>query len=44
MKKIPYGKQFIDNQDKKFVLNSLSGDLITTGPYVRKFENKISKR
>ena len=43
MKKIPYGKQFIDNQDKKFLLNSLSGDLITTGPYVRKFENKISK-
>lgn len=43
MKKIPYGKQFIDNQDKKFVIDSLSGDLITTGPYVRKFENKISK-
>jgi dTDP-4-amino-4,6-dideoxygalactose transaminase len=43
MKKIPYGKQFIDDQDKKFVLDSLSNDLITTGPYVQEFEYKISK-
>lgn len=43
MKKIPYGKQFIDDQDKKFVLDSLSNDLITTGPHVQKFEYKISK-
>ena len=43
MKYIPYGKQLIDAKDKKLVLNSLSNDLITTGPYVKKFENKIKK-
>ena len=43
MKNIPYGKQFIDNKDKKSVINSLSHDLITTGPYVEKFEKKIKK-
>ena len=41
MKFIPYGRQFIDKKDKVSVLNSLSNDLITTGPYVKKFENKI---
>ena len=40
---IPYGRQFIDNKDKKFVSNSLSNDLITTGPYVKKFEYKLKK-
>jgi dTDP-4-amino-4,6-dideoxygalactose transaminase len=43
MKYISYGKQFIDNKDKKSVLNSLTNDLITTGPYVKKFENKLKK-
>lgn len=43
MKKIPYGKQLIDHEDKKFVLDSLSKDLITTGPYVQRFENSITK-
>ncbi len=43
MKNIPYGKQFIDNKDKKSVLNSLSHDLITTGPFVEKFEKKLKK-
>ena len=38
---IPYGRQFIDNKEKKFVSNSLSNDLITTGPYVKKFEYKL---
>ena len=38
---IPYGKQFIDNEDKNSVLNSLSNDLITTGPFVDKFEKKL---
>ena len=41
MKYIPYGRQFIDNADKKLVLESLSNDLITTGPFVEKFERKI---
>ena len=43
MKYIPYGKQFIDNNDKKFVINALSNDLITTGPFIKKFENKLKK-
>ena len=41
MKNIPYGKQFIDKEDAKNLLNSLSNDLITTGPLVKKFEKKI---
>ena len=40
---ISYGRQFIDNKDKKFVQNSLSNDLITTGPYVKKFENDLNR-
>ena len=40
---IPYGKQFIDKEDKKSVLNSLSNDLITTGPLVVKFEKELNK-
>ena len=43
MKIIPYGRQYIDNQDIKLVSKSLKQDLITTGHYVKKFENKISK-
>ena len=43
MKYIPYGRQFINNSDKKYLLNSLSNDLITTGPYVKKFEYNLKK-
>mgnify|MGYP001207523672 CR=1 FL=1 len=43
MKYIPYGRQYIDNNDKKSVLTSLSNHLITTGPFVEKFENKLKK-
>ena len=43
MKLIPYGRQFINKEDKISVLKSLSNDLITTGPYVKKFEHKIKK-
>ena len=39
---IPYGKQLLDKKDVKSVLNSLSQDLITTGPLVSKFENELS--
>ena len=42
MKNIPYGRQYIDSQDIRFVSNALKQDLITTGDYVKKFENKIS--
>lgn len=43
MKFIPYGKQFIINKDKRIVLKSLSNHLITTGPYVEKFEEELKK-
>tara|TARA_B100000989_G_scaffold294370_1_gene273368 strand:+ start:8121 stop:9266 length:1146 start_codon:yes stop_codon:yes gene_type:complete len=43
MKLIPYNKQYIDHKDKKIILNSLSNDLITTGPYVTKFENELNR-
>ena len=39
--KISYGRQFIDSTDKKAVLNSLSGELITQGKSVLKFEKKL---
>jgi dTDP-4-amino-4,6-dideoxygalactose transaminase len=43
MKIIPYGRQYIDNQDIRLVSKALKEDLITTGRYVKKFENKVSK-
>ena len=43
MKFIPYSRQLIDKQDKKLVFNALSNDMITTGPLVEKFENKLKK-
>ena len=43
MKIIPYGRQYIDCQDIELVSKALKEDLITTGHYVKKFENKISK-
>jgi dTDP-4-amino-4,6-dideoxygalactose transaminase len=43
MKFIPYGRQYIDNYDIKFVSKALKQDLITTGNYVKRFESDISK-
>ena len=43
MKYIPYGRQFIDKKDKELVLKALSNNLITTGPYVERFEKVIKK-
>ena len=43
MKFIPYSRQLIDERDNKLVLSSLSNDLITTGPFVEKFENNLKK-
>ncbi len=41
MEFIPYGKQFIDNKDKKFLSRSLSNELITTGPLVKNLEKNL---
>jgi len=38
---IPYGRQFVSMTDIRFVSNALRQDLITTGSYVNKFENRI---
>ena len=43
MKNIPYGKQHIDSGDIKAVSKAMKADLITTGSYVKKFENVIAK-
>ncbi len=43
MRFIPYGRQFLDASDKKLVSNSISNDLITTGPIVTKFEINLKK-
>lgn len=44
MKKIYYNRQFISSEDIKAVNSSLKKNLITTGPYVSKFENKLKKK
>ena len=43
MNKIPYGRQHIDKLDVQIVKNSLKENLITTGKYVKKFEEKVSE-
>lgn len=40
---IPYNKQFIDNSDIKLVSKALKQELITTGVFVKKFENSIKR-
>ena len=46
MKKItiPYGKQYINNQDIKSVSRSLRNEFITTGSSVKNFEMDIRKK
>lgn len=39
---IPYGKQKIDRKDANVVKSSTLGKLISTGPFVSKFENNIN--
>jgi len=41
---IPYGRQFIDEDDKKAVLEVLDSDFLTTGPKVKEFEEALSHR
>jgi dTDP-4-amino-4,6-dideoxygalactose transaminase len=43
MKNIPYGRQHIDSSDIKAVSKAMKADLITTGDYVKKLENIITK-
>jgi len=43
MKFIPYGKQYIDQDDIDAVVGNLKSDLITQGPTVSLFEKKIAE-
>jgi len=43
MKKIPYGRQNIDQNDIDAVVKTLTGDFLTQGPKVKEFENKFSE-
>ncbi len=38
---IPYGRQYIDQNDKNAVLEVLDSDFLTTGPKVREFEKAL---
>ena len=38
---IPYGRQTLDERDKKAVLEVLKTDYLTTGPKVNEFEKKV---
>ena len=40
---IPYGKQWIDDEDIKEVVKVLKSDFITQGPKVREFEEKLAE-
>ena len=41
---IPYGKQFIDQNDIDEVVNTLKSDYLTTGPKVKEFEEALGKK
>lgn len=40
--KLPYGKPWVNDADKKKVLEVLESDYLTTGPYVKEFEEKFA--
>jgi len=41
MKNVPYGKQFLDEDDIREVIKALKSDWITQGPKVEEFENAL---
>lgn len=40
---IPYGRQFIDNDDIQAVINVLKSDYLTTGPKIEEFESIVAE-
>jgi perosamine synthetase len=40
---LPYGRQWIDEEDIAAVVKVLRGDYLTTGPYVSKFEQAVAQ-
>ena len=43
MKKIPYGRQNIDQNDIDAVVSTLQSDYLTQGPKVREFESEFAE-
>lgn len=39
---LPYGRQWIDNEDIQSVVRVLEGDYLTTGPYILDFEKAVA--
>lgn len=40
---LPYGRQTVNNDDIDLVVEVLKGDYLTTGPYLKEFEENIAK-
>jgi UDP-4-amino-4,6-dideoxy-N-acetyl-beta-L-altrosamine transaminase len=40
---LPYGRQVIEDDDIAAVADAMRGDLLTTGPYVARFESALAK-
>ena len=40
---LPYGRQVIEEDDIAAVAEAMRGELLTTGPYVRRFETALAK-
>ena len=43
LKKIPYGKHYIDHDDIKSVIRALKSNNLTQGPLVEEYEEKFAK-
>jgi len=43
MKPIPYGRQYIDQEDIDAVVSTLQADFLTQGPKVKEFEDKFAE-
>ena len=41
---LPYGRQLIDEDDIRAVVEALRADLVTTGPTVGEFERRFAER
>ncbi|KAB8135804.1 aminotransferase class I/II-fold pyridoxal phosphate-dependent enzyme, partial [Gracilibacillus oryzae] len=40
---LPYGKQWLDEEDRRKVLDVLNSDWLTTGPMIPEFEQKVAE-
>ena len=40
---INYGRHYVDSKDLSFIKNVLNSDYLTTGPYLKRFEESLGK-